>query len=375
MEYKIYYKMATGPRFIFSLTTSPTRILELEPTIRSLLAQTYQASHIRLNVPLRFGRTGEEYVIPEWLGAIPNVRIHRCEVDYGPGTKLVPSVLEPCADARDDDWIVTVDDDIRYQPFLLEELAKVISSNGRKYTYGVSGCRITDYELNGERALSLSAFYDNIAGDDIILEAYCAIAYPRELFEDRPAAAAVPPMTFREYVDKTLLATKECKFSDDVVLSNYSLMRGNLNYLVFGKILSRPRFWADGCVRDVGNNADALHEMKDWDSPEARYIRVLDQLRDQNMLRLKIRVLSDADGPFQVGLKELPAPTTTITTSRKNKVIKNVWSFTNKVKSIIKEEEYNAIRIVINMYIKSNKCYELTFVNEKKGIVCKVHLN
>jgi hypothetical protein len=355
----------SSPRFIFSLTTSPTRIAELQPTITSLLNQTYKAAHIRVNIPYKFGRTGEEYVIPEWLEATPGVRIHRCEVDYGPGTKLVPTVLTKCPDATDTDWIVTVDDDIRYQPFLLEELAKVIVASGRKYTYGVSGCRITDYELDGKRAFSLSAFYDNIAGNDIILEAYCAIAYPRELFA----------ADFESYVENTLMKTRECKFSDDVVLSNYSIMRGNLNYLVFGNVLCRPRFWAEGCVRDVGNKADALHEMKDWDSPEARYIRVFNQLREQDMLHLKVLVLDTGSGPFKVGIKELPRQSAAIPTSRKNRAVKALWGFANPVKSQLTQDEYNAIQAVVNLYIKKENCYEVSFVNEKKGIACRVNLN
>jgi hypothetical protein len=352
-------------RFIFSLTTSPTRIAELQPTITSLLNQTYKAAHIRINVPYKFGRTGEEYVIPEWLENTPGVRIHRCDTDYGPGTKLVPTVLSKCADSDDSDWIVTVDDDIRYQPFLLEELAKVITTSGRKYTYGVSGCRITDYQLDGKRALSLSAFYDNISGADIILEAYCAIAYPRELFA----------ADFESYVEKTLMKTRECKFSDDVVLSNYSIMRGNMNYLVFGNVLCRPRFWADGCVRDVGNQADALHEMKDWDSPEARYIRVFDQLREEGMLHLKVLTLDEGSGPFKVGVKEIPRQPHAIPTSRKNRAIKALMSFTNAAKSQITPDEYNAVQILSNLYLKKDNCYEVTFVNEKKGIACKVNLN
>jgi hypothetical protein len=354
-----------SPRFIFSLTTSPTRIKELEPTIKSLLSQTLPAAYIRVNVPLKFGRTGEEYEIPEWLSAMPGVRIVRCATDYGPGTKLVPTVLEPCEDARPDDWIVTVDDDIRYQSFLLEEMAKVIATHGRKFTYGVSGCRITDYELDGKRALSLSAFYDNIAGNDVILEAYCAIAYPRELFG----------ADFSGYVEKTLLATRECKFSDDVVLSNYSLLQGNNNRLIFGKVLCRPRFWAEGCVRDVGNKEDALHEMKEWDSPESRYIRVFDQLRDAGLLRLKILTLDESSGPFQVGLNEVARPEKEIPNARKKKVVQNIWNFTNKVKGQIKEEEYNAIRHVVNLYLKKSSCFLLQFVNDKKGVACKININ
>jgi hypothetical protein len=359
--------MTEKPRFIFSLTTSPTRINTIEQTINSLINQSYKATHIRINIPNKFGRTGEEYVIPEFLLNNEYVKIHRCEIDYGPATKLVPSVIDACSDATENDWIVTVDDDINYQPFLLEELSKTILQDGRRNTYGVSACRIVEYNLNGSNSHSLCAFYDNIAGDDIILEAYCAIAYPRkELFSDLEH--------FKTYINETLLVSKECKFSDDVVLSNYSIMRGNKNYLVFGNVLCRPRFWADGCVRDVGNKDDALHLMNDWDSPQTRYIKVFDFLREKKLLHLNILKMTPDIGPFSARITQIQSDSPYIANGKKRKMLELFWNFIGKAKDNINSIDYNTLQQVANAYSKQNMCFNVSFINEKKGIAANFDL-
>ncbi len=358
---------SNAPRFIFSLTTSPTRINTIQPTINSLINQTYKASHIRINIPYKFGRTGEEYVIPEFLLNNDAIHIHRCEIDYGPATKLVPTIIEPCSNADENDWVVTVDDDINYQPFLLEELAKTILRDGRKNTYGVSACRIVEYDLNGKKSHSLCAFYDNIAGDDIILEAYCAIAYPRkELFSDLEH--------FKKYVNDTLLVSRECKFSDDVVLSNYSIMRGNKNYLVFGNVLCRPRFWAEGCVRDVGNKEDALHLMNDWDSPQTRYIKVFDFLKEKDLLHLKILQMTPEMGPFATRITPAESTSPHIPNGRKRKVIEMLVNFTNKAKTNIAAADHTSLQQISHLYMKKDSCFNVAFFNEKKGIAASYDL-
>ena len=48
-----------------------------------------------LNVPLASEREAAGYHIPPWLEALAaagDVRIERTRVDYGPGTKLIPTV-------------------------------------------------------------------------------------------------------------------------------------------------------------------------------------------------------------------------------------------------------------------------------------------
>ena len=46
-------------KVIISLTTSPTRILLMEPVINSILNQSYPPDLIRINIPKVFKRTGK----------------------------------------------------------------------------------------------------------------------------------------------------------------------------------------------------------------------------------------------------------------------------------------------------------------------------
>ena len=49
----------------FSLTTTPSRINGMEPTIKNLVAQNPKT--IYLNVLYVLKKTGESYIIPKWL--------------------------------------------------------------------------------------------------------------------------------------------------------------------------------------------------------------------------------------------------------------------------------------------------------------------
>jgi hypothetical protein len=104
---------------IVTLTTLPSRIERLQPTIKSLLNQTIAPNTIRLNVPAWSRREQRSYVIPEWLAALRAVTICRTD-DFGPATKLMPTLLEAPADAR----IVIVDDDRIYHPWFIEQMVR-----------------------------------------------------------------------------------------------------------------------------------------------------------------------------------------------------------------------------------------------------------
>jgi len=78
-------------RVIASLSTLPDRINNLEPTLRSLLEQTRPPDEIVLAVPQFSIRQAKEYVIPSYLEKIPRLHVLRCEKDWGPATKFIPS--------------------------------------------------------------------------------------------------------------------------------------------------------------------------------------------------------------------------------------------------------------------------------------------
>ncbi len=103
---------------VITLTTLPSRIDRIEPTIKSLLNQTCAAREIRLNVPRVSRRENTSYVVPDWLRRLASVTIVACE-DYGPATKLIPSVVG----APPDDRLLVVDDDRVYHRHLIAQMA------------------------------------------------------------------------------------------------------------------------------------------------------------------------------------------------------------------------------------------------------------
>jgi len=112
--------MERAPVYV-GMTTLPSRIGRLRPTIDSLRAQSLVPDRIFVSVPLRSIREGREYDVPPWLAAPPTgVELVRCATDYGPGTKLLGCLPRIAADA----CLILVDDDMEYQPFLVERLAR-----------------------------------------------------------------------------------------------------------------------------------------------------------------------------------------------------------------------------------------------------------
>jgi hypothetical protein len=113
-------RCAANPRrsdLVITLTTLPSRIARIEPTIKSLLRQSIRPAAIRLNVPYVSRRENVSYVIPPWLERLRSVTIVRGD-DYGPATKLIPTLLDSAPDAR----LLVVDDDRVYHPYLVEQM-------------------------------------------------------------------------------------------------------------------------------------------------------------------------------------------------------------------------------------------------------------
>ena len=115
-----YSLLKKTPLTIISLTTTPSRIFKLKPTLISLFDQTKQVEKIIINIPYR-SLKGQEYVIPKWLRSLKNVYINRCEIDYGPATKLLPTLLLNISPKT---RIIVVDDDVIYGSNLVENFVK-----------------------------------------------------------------------------------------------------------------------------------------------------------------------------------------------------------------------------------------------------------
>ncbi len=109
---------------VVTLTTTPSRIGLLAPTLKSLLDQTRLPARIVLNVPTFSLREQVPYDIPDWLQGLEAVYL-RLTDDLGPGTKLIPTVAAELPDTP----LVVVDDDRIYPHWLLERFEDMASSD------------------------------------------------------------------------------------------------------------------------------------------------------------------------------------------------------------------------------------------------------
>ena len=95
---------------VVSLTTIPSRIDALAPTLKSLLRQTARPAWSR--------REQRAYVVPEWLRALRSVTLVACD-DEGPATKFLPTLRAAPADQP----VGVLDDERIYHARLLERFA------------------------------------------------------------------------------------------------------------------------------------------------------------------------------------------------------------------------------------------------------------
>ncbi len=152
---------------IVSLTTLPSRIGLLRPTLDSLIQQTCPPDQILLCLPNRSRREGMNYERPDWLADYePELLTVSCGDDYGPGTKLL-GALDYLPDPS---CLVIADDDMRYHPTFLENLyfhqARERSSSFSYYTYrwwtlkvgqGADGFSFHTPNLRGVRSFAAKA--------------------------------------------------------------------------------------------------------------------------------------------------------------------------------------------------------------------------
>lgn len=119
---------------IVSLTTIPARIDHLGNTLKSLLYQKRLPKKIYLNIPFTYSRGNETYIIPEWLKNLSFLEIVRVENDYGPATKVIPTIESQ----KPDQLILVLDDDHLYTQYYIEQFESasklypdyILSANG-----------------------------------------------------------------------------------------------------------------------------------------------------------------------------------------------------------------------------------------------------
>jgi hypothetical protein len=194
---------------IITLTTIPNRLNTtnggLKLVIDKMLNLSYSNYIIHLNIPEICKKSGEKYIIPQWLIEInnPKLKIFRTE-DYGSLTKILPTLMR--LDRNDNSVLITIDDDLEYiDGFIEYHLEK-----RKQYPNSALG-------FAGISAINGSCHFCTTLKEDTrvkILEGYKTISYVNSFFKQD---------FFDEFVGKS--------WSDDIIISAY-LGKHNIEKIV-----------------------------------------------------------------------------------------------------------------------------------------------
>ena len=194
-------------KVVISLTTIPSRIHQIAPTLCSMLSQTRRVDMIRLNIPYK-SLKGEKYNIPKILKVLKHIKIFRVEKDLGPSTKLLPTALDEHPNTK----IIVIDDDMIYGSKLVETLVKAFKRKGGKYA-------ITNYGSDSKIG-RLYRLYSYIKGDRFVKKVFGCGGY-----------IVTPSMLPDEIYDYSN-APEGAKYVDDDWIGGWLNINGVKIYLV-----------------------------------------------------------------------------------------------------------------------------------------------
>jgi hypothetical protein len=201
---------------IVTLTTIPSRLAYRKDVgvlacLNSLIDQdTLIDYEIHMNIPKISNRTGEHYIIPEWLTELsvenPKLKLFTDLEDYGSITKLIPTVQR----ISDPNTIIIVcDDDLIYHPKMVE----VQVENQSKYEntcIGYDGVRGDSPLLGDIRDHFVVSLPFPLTQTVNYLQHYKTISYKRSFFDD--------DLLSDEFLGQS--------WADDIVLGAYMTKRG-----------------------------------------------------------------------------------------------------------------------------------------------------
>lgn len=194
-------------RLVVSLSTLPSRLGGIKPVIESILNGTVCPDVIYLNLPEYSKREGIEYKITdELLNISPKLKINNTKDDYGPVTKLYPTLEQ---ETDPETIIICIDDDIEYDPRLIETLLQSSQQYPDKCIC-LSGWNYIN--LGNIMTFPLYFPYFFVRKVDI-LQCYGGVLYKRKFFDNLSL--------FKKYMELT-----PCFTTDDITISKYLKERG-----------------------------------------------------------------------------------------------------------------------------------------------------
>lgn len=180
-------------RVIISMTTTHARRDSLRETLDSIAAQTRKPDHVCIFSNVQPG-----------VGYAPNVILFP-RVDVGPVSKLY-AIEERWI--TDDDLIVTIDDDIIYEPRWLETLVDAAEKHPDA-AVGMAGWNVAGFVTAHRRGEQGWYEWAQAPGICDVLEGFAGVAYRRRFFDfdlDGTAPVLRPPEMFK-YVDDVWIAS------------------------------------------------------------------------------------------------------------------------------------------------------------------------
>lgn len=170
-------------RVIVSCSSIPPRFGTLVDVLKHYAHdQTRCPDAIVINIPERYYRFADRDIGPELLtlmnrlielGLQSVVKIHRPTRDYGPATKLIPTLVREMTEPNENTIVITVDDDVIPEPHAIAELLAM----QKKYPDSVLGFMGTDANerfVHGEQLKELG----RETWPAVTLGGYRMIAYP-----------------------------------------------------------------------------------------------------------------------------------------------------------------------------------------------------
>lgn len=222
-------------KIIVSLTSIPSRLNKIEPTIKSIINQTLQPDLIYLNLPTFSLKEKTDYIIPDFLNYYSTgpenrpITILRTR-DFGPITKLIPALLATNYDSDPESIIITIDDDNIYPNNLIELLV----SKNKEYpndVIGSSGIQIghfpfyTVFRANQSRD-NIYWFTPNISKNGELVDIICG--YPGTLYKRKFFGNA---QDIKNLIDFSS-STRDLFLNDDISISAF-LYSKNIKLRIF----------------------------------------------------------------------------------------------------------------------------------------------
>lgn len=203
-----------------SFTCLPTRLENITQVFSCLQAQTKQPDKIIIHYPTQCLRLNMEYDVASLQEKINTSAL--CEKiylnvtkDYGPITKIYPVLQLPFIQAAD--LIVVIDDDMYYNPWLLEHLYNDFVKAKAKEAVCVSG-------LVYPKILNSQCWCFNSGFSCELMEAAFGYMIRRDFFDDDLTAWVMTDATsYTEIQEKQF---ENAFLSDDYLISRYLDKRG-----------------------------------------------------------------------------------------------------------------------------------------------------